>query len=123
LVAVLVVAGCVDAQVSERQMFERYNGRPISDLVLQWGRPESAIERPQGTIFTFTSSMQYVSTTPITTIGTVGTTPIVLNAADVPTTDTLSCRVNVYTDHQQRIVGLRHRGTNGACAQMYDRLH
>lgn len=103
-------------------MFERYNGRPISDLVLQWGRPESEVERPQGTIFTFTSSMQYTSTTPVTTTGTVGTTPVVINT-NVPITDTLFCRVNVYTDHQRRIVGLRHQGANGACAQMYDRLH
>ncbi|WP_428659512.1 hypothetical protein [Reyranella sp.] len=122
LVAVLALGGCIDAQVSERRIYERYNGRPISDLILQWGRPETEIERPQGTIFTFANSMQYTSTTPVTTTATIGAASVIATSS-VPTTDTLLCRVNVYTDRQQRIVGLRHQGANGACAQMYDRLH
>ena len=38
LMLALLLAGCVDAQVSERRQLGRYEGKDISELILQWGR-------------------------------------------------------------------------------------
>ncbi len=57
-----------------------------------------------------------------TTSGVFGSrTIIATTSGTMPIT--MLCRINVYTDSQTRIVGFRYTGPNGACADMYDRLH
>jgi hypothetical protein len=72
-----------------------------------WGPPEQAINRPEGTIYTFVGQ----SNTMVVTSLQTGTT--------APTT--ISCRVSVYTDWSSNVIGLNHSGVPQACAEMYSR--
>jgi hypothetical protein len=122
LVLALLLAGCVDAQQSERRQLGRYEGRDISELILQWGPPESVIPRPEGPVYTFAGSAIGYASTSSTTSGIFGNRPILATTSgNVPVTQ--QCRINAYTDGQNRIIGFRYTGSNGACADMYDRLH
>ena len=122
LVLALLLAGCVDAQVSERRQLGRYEGKYVSELILQWGPPESVIPRPEGPVYTFAGSAIGYATTSSTTSGAIGARPILATTSgSVPVTQ--QCRINVYTDGQSRIIGFRYTGVNSACADMYDRLH
>ena len=122
LVLALLLAGCVDAQVSERRQLGRYEGKEINELILQWGPPESVISRPEGPVYTFLgSAVGYVPTSSMTS-GVFGSRPIIATTSGTMPI-TMQCRINVYTDSQTRIVGFRYTGPNGACADMYDRLH
>jgi hypothetical protein len=122
LVLVLLLAGCVDAQVSERRQLGRYEGQDISELILQWGPPESQIPRPEGLVYTFAGSAVGYGSTSSTTSGMFGARPILTTTSGTVPVN-YQCRINVYTDGQNRIVGFRHTGVNSACADMYDRLH
>ncbi len=118
----LLVAGCADASKSERRQLARYEGQDISELVLQWGPPESRIPRPEGPVYTFLGTAVGYASTSATTSGMFGTRPVFTTTqGSVPVAR--ECRINVYTDFQNRIIGFRHTGTEVACADMYDRLH
>lgn len=108
----------MDPRKSEEEALSRYRGRDVSDLVLYWGPSESTVKRPEGTIYTFRESSQQIASAPSTTFGTFGARPI-FATTDTPLAITSSCRVNAYTDHENRIVALRHSGARAACVDMY----
>lgn len=121
IIVLLALAGCADSQSSQDQAFARFKGKPVSEVVLRWGNPESTVERPQGTIYTFYSQSQRMATTSSATNGFIGSTPITaISTSAAPITG--DCRVNVFTDHQQLVVGMRSNGMNGPCVEMLERL-
>lgn len=105
----LLLAGCaqpIDVKAREEAAFVRYRGHHVSDIAVRLGPPEQAINRPQGTIYTFTGQANTQVLTNATT-----TAPV-----------TVSCRVIVYTDEASIIIGLNYSGVPQACAEMYGRL-
>ena len=114
---VVVLAGCTNSQATSDNVFALYRGKPIETVIARWGPPETVMRLSAGTIYTFASSMQYTSTIPVISTGTIGNTPVTVTS-NVPTVDTLSCREQVHTDTAGRIVFIGGTGNNGGCDAM-----
>lgn len=122
LMAMLALAGCVNSQRTAEQMFPLYEGKSIETLIARWGAPRSVLSGSLGgPVYIWDGKSTMTTTTPVTSTGYVGTTPISITT---PTTETISgtCRIEAHTDSQKRILGIRGNGPSGACTEWFNKL-
>jgi hypothetical protein len=121
--ALLASGGCTDSAAKFDRAWPQLQGQPIEHLIGRWGRPDGTAQAREnkGTVYIWNRSLQYTSTTPVTSTGAIGTTPFVVTT-DMPQTDTLSCRALVLADGAKRIKSLKFSGNNGACMALAEQL-
>ncbi len=121
LLLALLLAGCANPQNDAEKTLAKYRGRPVDSVVAAWGAPVYQHTEAGEIVFTFSGTAESATTSTSTTIGSVGNTPVTATTTS-SSPITISCRIQVFTGSDRRIVAFRHNGAAGACSNMYQRL-
>jgi len=119
----LASSGCTDSTTKFDKAWPHLQGQPIEHLLGRWGRADGTAQARDnmGTVYIWNKGLQYTSTTPVTSTGTIGATPFIVTT-EMPQTDSLTCRALVLVDDARRIKSLKFSGNNGACMKLAEQL-
>jgi hypothetical protein len=121
LVAVLAVVGCADTQSTFDRVFPTYRGQPVEMVFARWGQPQHSLTGNLGPVYIWTGDFTYSSTQTSSTTGYIGSTPIAVTTRS-PERTTIQCRLEAHADRQNRLIGMRWDGSNGACEAWMQKL-